>query len=564
MTIEFSQIPASIRKPGAYIEFNLSLAARSLPDNRQKLLLLGQKLSTAIRPVIFSSGGGSLNDCTAGGAFTGTQRRCFVVKITDAGATDKFDWSYDGGLTWAATDVSITGSAQTLAEGVTITFGAVTGHAGDDIWTFYAEPAGTQDVLVPVQLYSAAEAAQYFGNGSTLAIMAAAALDANPYVALYAIAQADEDAGVAASGTITVTAGSASGTLKVWIGNTKYSVAVTASDTASEIAAALALAIATDAACPVYVSVSAGVLTLTAKNKGSLGNAIPIEYSATSSCASLAIVDMASGATDPDVQDALDVAYPQSYNLIATPYNDTGSLQTLRDHLDDVSGPIEQRPCCAVFGFVGATADAMSLASSVNSGRVLGAMLKASRSLPMEIAAALGSVIAYEEDPAKPLNTLALDPISAPDMADELSRNEQESLLYAGITPLEAGLDGIVRIVRAVTTYLRDAMGLDDKSLLDITTIRTLDYTRKSVRSRVLGTFQRAKLSSKTPARIKSEIYDTLKRLEALEIVENVEDNADALIVERDDNDANRVNAAIPADVVNGLHVFAGRIDLIL
>ena len=36
------------------------------------------------------------------------------------------------------------------------------------------------------------------------------------------------------------------------------------------------------------------------------------------------------------------------------------------------------------------------------------------------------------------------------------------------------------------------------------------------------------------------------------------------LIAEKDSQDANRLNARIPADVVNGLHVFAGRIDLYL
>lgn len=54
------------------------------------------------------------------------------------------------------------------------------------------------------------------------------------------------------------------------------------------------------------------------------------------------------------------------------------------------------------------------------------------------------------------------------------------------------------------------------------------------------------------------------KKLEDLEIVEEVDANKDGLIVERDLQDANRLNAKIPTDVVNGLHVFAGRIDLLL
>jgi phage tail sheath gpL-like len=76
--------------------------------------------------------------------------------------------------------------------------------------------------------------------------------------------------------------------------------------------------------------------------------------------------------------------------------------------------------------------------------------------------------------------------------------------------------------------------------------------------------FPREKLSSKTPPKVRSEILDVLYKLEELEIVENVDANKDGVICERDLQDPNRLDAKIPTDVVNGLHVFAGRIDLIL
>ena len=63
---------------------------------------------------------------------------------------------------------------------------------------------------------------------------------------------------------------------------------------------------------------------------------------------------------------------------------------------------------------------------------------------------------------------------------------------------------------------------------------------------------------------MRSEIIDVLLKLEELEIVECVMENLPGLIVERDSQDPNRLNAKIPVDVVNGLHVFAGRIDLLL
>ena len=55
-----------------------------------------------------------------------------------------------------------------------------------------------------------------------------------------------------------------------------------------------------------------------------------------------------------------------------------------------------------------------------------------------------------------------------------------------------------------------------------------------------------------------------LYRLEDLEILENIDANKNKLLVVRNGQDPNRLDTAIPADVVNGLHVVAKRIDLIL
>ncbi len=87
---------------------------------------------------------------------------------------------------------------------------------------------------------------------------------------------------------------------------------------------------------------------------------------------------------------------------------------------------------------------------------------------------------------------------------------------------------------------------------------------RKACRERIALRFPREKLSSRTAPKVRGELLDVLAKLEDLEIVEAVDDNKDGVIVERDSQDPNRLNAKIPVDVVNGLHVFAGRIDLLL
>jgi hypothetical protein len=94
---------------------------------------------TSAGPVFYTSSTGTvlnLNDMTAGGAFTGTANRTFRVQIDAVGAPDTFSWSDDGTTTWDATGVAITGAAQTLAEGMEVTFAATTGHTLNDRWDF--------------------------------------------------------------------------------------------------------------------------------------------------------------------------------------------------------------------------------------------------------------------------------------------------------------------------------------------------------------------------------------------------------------------------------------------
>lgn len=468
--ISFDGIPSTIRKPGAYFEFNTTLAVNSLPANVQPTLIIAQRIA-----------------------------------------------------------------------------------------------AGSVAALVPTRVYSTNDAATYFGQGSLAHRMVMAALKANPYMDL-TVCALDDGAGAAAAGTVTIaTVPTGSGVLTLYIGNDRVEVAVATDDTIASIATALAAAINNLSDLPVTATAALGVVTLTAKNKGLVANQIDLEATITANIATtVAVVAMAAGTIDPDLQDALDKVYASQYSLIICPYNDATSLAALRDHLDAVSGPIEQRPGVGYFALDVALATAITLATDLNSGRLVGALLRGSRSPSYEIAAAFAAVRASESDPARPLNYLALKGIAAPPEPQRLTRQEQESALANGVTPLQVGPDQQVQIVRMITTYVENIAGVPDISLLDVTTIDTLDYTRRSVRERLLLRFPRAKLSTKTAPRVRTEVLDILGRLERLEILENVAANRSGVIIERDEQDPNRLNIRIPADVVNGLHVIAGRIDLIL
>lgn len=425
---------------------------------------------------------------------------------------------------------------------------------------------GSVAALTPTQVFSDTEAAAYFGFGSIAHLMVRAAIKAYAYLQLYVCALDDSSSSpVARVQTLAITGpATSSGTFTLYVGNVRYQVGVASADTAATIATALKASLDADSSLPFTLTLSTATLTFTAKNKGTVANQIDFETAITASGVSATLTATTSGSVDPDIATALAAVYAKDFTIIANPFNDSTSLAALKTHLDSISGPMEQRPATAYYGYDGVLATGTTLASGVNSGRILGAYLRGTRSPAFEIAAAFAAVKASEEDPARPLNAMALTGIGAPPISSRFSRTEQESCLANGVSPLEVGPGEVVQIVRAITTYTKDAQSVADVSLLDITSICTLDYVRKAVRTRIALRFPREKLSSKTPDRVRDQILAVLYQLEDLEIVENVAANAAGVIVERDEQDANRLNAKIPVDVVNGLHVFAGRIDLLL
>lgn len=84
--------------------------------------------------------GSGLDDAYFAGHFSGTASTTYYVKIDATGSPDTFSWSKDNFSTTEATGVAITGSEQTLDNGIKINFGATTGHTLNDVWSGTAAP----------------------------------------------------------------------------------------------------------------------------------------------------------------------------------------------------------------------------------------------------------------------------------------------------------------------------------------------------------------------------------------------------------------------------------------
>lgn len=116
----------------ACVDRNANTEGRVLAIGHQPSGLLGTQLVG--RPV--QTTGSGLSDVETRGAFSGNSPSVFTVEIDGTGTPDTFKWSNDGGDTFEATTVSITGDWQTLENGVEIKFNATTGHTSGDEWAF--------------------------------------------------------------------------------------------------------------------------------------------------------------------------------------------------------------------------------------------------------------------------------------------------------------------------------------------------------------------------------------------------------------------------------------------
>lgn len=428
---------------------------------------------------------------------------------------------------------------------------------------------GLANKAIPV--YSTDDAARYYGAGSLASSMVAAAIRANPYLQLDVVALSPDSEGVAATGSVSITGTATSaGTLRVSVCAEQVAVSIAKGDTATVILKALEAAMAQVPSLLVTAKYAAATesssekVTLTATTTGEWGNSIGVEVITSATGLNLVLNTMYGGELDPDITYGLDAIFSAGHNIIAIPFTSADALAALSEHLTKTGSAMEQRGAVGCAGWTAQMGAGITLSSGVDDGRISMPWYRASMKTPGQLAAAYAAVMASQEDPARPLNTLPLTgmDIVAPEFYE--SRTEQEKALHNGLTPIEVGPGNTVQIVRAISTYTVNAQGVSDPALLDITSIRTLDYTRKACRERISQRFPREKLSTRTPPKVKSELYDVLLKLEDAEILENVAANKDKLIVQKSGTDPNRLDSVIPADVVNGLHVFAGRIDMIL
>ena len=442
--------------------------------------------------------------------------------------------------------------------------------------------AGIADANVPVLVSSADQAKTLFGVGSMLAKMHEVARLNNPVGEIWCIPVADPGAGASAAGTITFTGpAEAGGTLNLYVGATRVQVGVSAEDTPTEIAAAVAAAINANVSLPVTAAAALGVVTVTARHAGLLGNDIKLQFNyrglaggeSTPAGVGITIVPLAGGTATPDLTAALSAMGDEEYDFIIHPYNDSTSLDAFKTLMNDISGrwaynkQIYGHVYTAQRGSFGTLQAAGVLRNDqhmTNAGFEVGVP-----NVSWEYAAAYGSrnAVFIAADPARPTQTGELLGILPAKPNERFLLTERETLLNSGIATSYVTA-GAVRIERAITTYQENTFGQADPSYLDSEVLHQLANIIRRLRYRITQKYPRHKLANDgtrygagqaivTPAVIRGEIMAEYAQLELLGQVENAKLFAENLIVERNVDNPNRVDVLFPPDLVNQLRVFA-------
>ena len=442
------------------------------------------------------------------------------------------------------------------------------------------------DVAVPIG--TQAQADQKFGIGSHLANMFKAFFRNNFAHEVWGLPVAEPGAGTPATGTITVTTTPPieAGTIHLYIAGEHIGVNIGASDTPTSIAAAIVAAIMDDDNLPVTAANTAGVVTLTCKFKGTAGNEIDMrdsyygrvggeELPKNVALAYTGLGQLAGGAGVPVFTNAVAQLGERNFEYVALPFTDSTSLliweaeygfsdtgrwgwmRQLYGHI--FSAKIDTYSNLVTFGETRNCAQTSIMAVEIDSptpGYEWTAAYTAK--------AARGLV----NDPARPLQTLALEWCKPAPLHQQFSLAENNNLAGVGLATQGVTAVGNPMILRETTTYQLNLYGQGDDAYELVTTMATLAKLFRNQRHAITTKYPRHKLANDgtrfgpgqaivTPGIIKGELVAQYRQDEYVGLVEDVRNFKRHLLVERDPNNPNRVNVLYPPDLINQLRVFA-------
>lgn len=283
--------------------------------------------------------------------------------------------------------------------------------------------------------------------------------------------------------------------------------------------------------------------------------------------------------TTNDVATALASTGADQYHHIVSAYNDETNVRALGDFLQARYHALQQIPGLGYIAKKASHSELVTYGALFNNPfisimPVNGLGDAANLALTeAELASAWAGKIApsLAIDPCRPLKTLALNKVYS-NAVIEWDYSERNLLLYSGVGTYSTNNAKQVFIERPITTYKENAAGTADDSYLDITVPATAMYFRQKQRARILSKYPRHKLAKDgtkfspgqavvTPGIIKGELLALYRSLELKAIVQDFDGYKNSLIVELDPDNKSRINVLDSPQFVNGMLIYAGKVQ---
>ncbi|HHT0133063.1 TPA: phage tail sheath subtilisin-like domain-containing protein [Klebsiella michiganensis] len=445
---------------------------------------------------------------------------------------------------------------------------------------------GTATALMSNRITSDGTADQLYGKGSMLAGMLKTLRKANSYTEVWAMGLADIAAGAAAKSELTITGpATVAGTLALLVNGISVQVGVSADDTADTIATAIITAVNKLPDTQVTAALKADsttIVTLTTNWKGVTGNAMDVRlnyYTGEQTPAGVAVAMTAftGGTGTPDIAAVVAALGDDWYTDIVFPYNDTQSLNAIRDELLERWGPLQMIEAQLWTAFRGTHAESGTFGETRNDWLISCLGTNIAPQPHWLWAASYGGIAAYylANDPARPLQTLVLPGILPPAKDVRWDMPERNLLLHDGIATHSVDAGGNVCIEREITMYRVNQYGDADTSYLNVQSPATLGRIRYVIKNRFSNRYPRHKLAGDdvlelldpgqpvmTPKIGRAELLDiALTELLPAGLVEDFDDYKDTLEVYLDGADKDRLNFICHPNLVNQLRVLAGLIQ---
>jgi len=441
---------------------------------------------------------------------------------------------------------------------------------------------GAATANIPLLSAGTGDANTQFGANSVLALMAAQYRQNDQFGELWCLPLADAVGAVAATGSIAFAAApTANGTISLYVADQLVSVPVTQGMTTAQIATAVAAAINLIPSMPATAAATTSTVTLTADNKGLVGNDIDIRFNKQGAAGgevlptglTATITAMASGATNPTLTTALGNLLDMPFDFIACAFTDTTSMDAIKAFLNDSTGRWSWQQQVfghAFYAYRGTWGSLTTFGTARNNQHesVMGFNDSPTPSWQWAAAVAAVTAVSVRADPGIPMQTVALTGISAPPLQSRFNLSQRNTLLYDGVSTFTVADDGTVAIENLITTYQTNAFGQPDNSYLEIETMFLLAYVLRRLRTLVTSKYARVKLAADgtrfapgsatvTPKIIKADQIAEYRQMEYEGYVQGSDIFAQALIVEQNASNPNRVDVLWPGVLINQLRIFA-------